>query len=51
MVGDAVCVAIFECYVDCMVRVLVLVINIVDLDVIVFGGGVSKIDVLYEMVL
>ena len=41
--------ATLDIYVDRLARALAVVINIVDPDAIVFGGGVSKIPQLYEM--
>ncbi len=48
--GDAACTATLERYVDRMARALAHVINILDPDVIVLGGGMSNIDRLYATV-
>jgi len=48
--GDAACGATFERYEQRLARALAHVINIVDPDVIVLGGGMSKIDRLYARV-
>ncbi len=48
--GDEVCRETLDRYVDRMARSLAHVINILDPDVIVLGGGMSNIDVLYEAV-
>lgn len=40
--------AAFDAYVDRLGRALAMVVNIIDPDVIVLGGGLSKIDALYE---
>lgn len=45
--GDDAAKAFFECYIDWLARALAGVINIVDPDVIVLGGGLSNIDELY----
>ena len=47
--GDATAEATLEIYVDRLARALAVVMNIVDPDVIVFGGGVSKIAQLYDL--
>jgi fructokinase len=47
--GDAAAQVTLEIYVDRLARALVVVMNIVDPDVIVFGGGVSKISQLYDL--
>ena len=46
--GEAGAVVTLDRYVDRMARALASVINVVDPDVIVLGGGVSKIDRLYR---
>lgn len=46
--GDADAVVTLDRYVDRMARALASVINVVDPDVIVLGGGVSRIDRLYR---
>ena len=48
--GDAASVATIERYADRMARALASIVNLVDPDVIVLGGGVSNIDALYELV-
>ncbi|MGE5337604.1 MAG: ROK family protein [Gemmatimonadota bacterium] len=48
--GDAACRATLERYCDRLARALGAVINILDPDVIVAGGGVSNIDALYREV-
>lgn len=48
--GDPACVATLDRYVDRLARALAHVINIVDPDVVVLGGGMSNIDLLYDAV-
>jgi fructokinase len=48
--GDAACEATLQRYEARLARALALVINILDPDVIVLGGGLSNIDRLYENV-
>jgi fructokinase len=48
--GDAVANAVLGRYEDRMARALASVINVLDPDVIVLGGGLSNIDRLYERV-
>ena len=48
--GDVQALASLQRYVDRMARALATVINIVDPDVIVLGGGVSNCELLYETV-
>lgn len=48
--GDQTAVETLERYVDRMARSLASVINVIDPDVIVLGGGLSNIDILYERV-
>lgn len=48
--GDADALAALERLVDRMARGLAVVVNIVDPDVIVLGGGLSNIDWLYPRV-
>lgn len=48
--GDSSCLAVLELYEDRMARSLAHLINILDPDVIVLGGGMSNIDRLYENV-
>ncbi|TLS77651.1 ROK family protein [Mariprofundus erugo] len=46
--GDAACAQTMARYLDRLARALAGVINILDPDVIVLGGGLSNIDMLYE---
>lgn len=46
--GDAVAQAVWEDYVQLLARALSVVINIIDPDVVVLGGGVSNVDELYR---
>jgi fructokinase len=48
--GDAACVATLERYEERLARALAHVINIVDPDVIVLGGGMSNVERLYARV-
>jgi fructokinase len=48
--GDPVAVQTLECYEDRMARALASVINVLDPDVIVLGGGMSNIERLYDNV-
>ena len=48
--GNAIAKAAFERYVDRLARALATVINLLDPDVIVLGGGVSQVSELYEQV-
>jgi fructokinase len=48
--GDAACVASLQRYVERLARALAHVINIVDPDMIVLGGGMSNIEPLYASV-
>lgn len=48
--GDARSVGILERYADRLARALAVVINLIDPDVIVLGGGVSNITALYALV-
>jgi fructokinase len=48
--GDAIALAALERYVDRMARALAGVINVIDPDVIVLGGGMSNIAALYDAV-
>ena len=48
--GDAACGATLGRYEDRLARALAHVINLLDPDVIVLGGGMSNIDRLYERV-
>lgn len=46
--GDALAAASLARYVERLARALASIINVVDPDVIVFGGGLSRIDALYR---
>ena len=46
--GDVIAIKAFDAYVDRLARALAGVINIVDPQVIVLGGGMSKVDELYQ---
>ena len=48
--GDAECSKAFERYVDRLARGLSHVINIIDPDAVVLGGGMSNVDELYDAV-
>jgi len=48
--GDGECAATIERYAERMARAFAGVINLLDPDVIVLGGGLSKIDELYDLV-
>jgi len=48
--GDAACLQTLERYAQTLAQALAVVINIVDPDVIVLGGGISNIERLYERV-
>jgi len=48
--GEAGALAVLERYAERMARALASVMNLVDPDVIVLGGGLSNIDLLYERV-
>jgi fructokinase len=48
--GDAVAKAVFSDYTDRLARAFASVINLIDPDVIVLGGGMSQVDELYEVV-
>jgi fructokinase len=45
--GDAPAVAAFDAYLDRLARALASVMNLIDPDVIVVGGGVSQVDEIY----
>ena len=45
--GDAVAAAVFDRYATRLARALAVVINIVDPDVVILGGGMSNVDRLY----
>jgi fructokinase len=46
--GDPAARAVFDAYLDCFGRALANLINILDPDVVVLGGGLSKLDALYD---
>lgn len=48
--GDAVAAAVFDRYATRLARALAVVINILDPDVVILGGGMSNVDHLYEEV-
>ena len=48
--GDTACIGSLERYVDRLARALAHVVNIIDPDVIVLGGGMSNVDALYRRV-
>ena len=48
--GDAVCLDLLLAYSDQLARALASVINLVDPDAIVLGGGMSNIDAIYQEV-
>jgi fructokinase len=48
--GDRRCLATLDRYADRMARALASVINVIDPDVIVLGGGLSAIEALYQRV-
>jgi fructokinase len=48
--GDTACYATFERYIDRLARAMASLINLFDPDVIVVGGGLSRIAALYERV-
>lgn len=48
--GDESCRIMLDCYHDQMARALAHLINIIDPDAIVLGGGMSNIDSIYEVV-
>ena len=48
--GEASCVEMMALYFDQMARALAHVINIVDPDAIVLGGGMSNIDAIYQQI-
>jgi len=50
LAGDPACVATVDRYVDRMARSLATVINLLDPEVIVLGGGVSRMQTLYTRV-
>lgn len=48
--GDAIAVRVWRDYVQLLARALAVVINVIDPDVVVLGGGVSNVDELYREV-
>jgi fructokinase len=46
--GDATAIAVYNRYVDRLARALTLLIDILDPDVFVLGGGMSNVDELYD---
>jgi predicted NBD/HSP70 family sugar kinase len=48
--GEPACLRTLECYADRLARGLAMVINILDPDVIVLGGGLSNLRLLYSRV-
>ena len=48
--GDAACAATLERYADRMARSLATLVNVLDPDVVVLGGGMSTLSVLYDAV-
>jgi fructokinase len=48
--GDAACRASLDAYIERLARALATVVNVLDPDVIVLGGGLSNVDELYEQV-
>ena len=48
--GDAVAAAVFDRYATRLARALAVVINVLDPEVVVLGGGMSNVDQLYEEV-
>lgn len=48
--GDAVAAAVFDRYATRLARALAVVINILDPEVVILGGGMSNVDQLYEEV-
>jgi len=48
--GDARAAAVVDRYFDRLARAIAVVINIIDPNVVVLGGGMSNIDVLYERI-
>ncbi|ABZ76090.1 ROK family protein [Shewanella halifaxensis HAW-EB4] len=47
--GDALATAAFERYIDRLARSLAHIINVLDPDIIVLGGGVSNIEAIYPL--
>ncbi len=48
--GDANCLSTLDCYFDQLARSLAVVVNIIDPDCIVLGGGMSNIDEIYRQI-
>ena len=48
--GDALCLETLARYCDRLARSLASIINVLDPNVIVLGGGMSSVDEVYEMV-
>jgi fructokinase len=48
--GEAEALRCLECYADRFARAVATIINVIDPDVVVLGGGLSNIDQLYEAV-
>ncbi len=48
--GDVVCLQTLEIYCERLARALAMVINIIDPDVIVLGGGLGNIEMLYSRI-
>jgi fructokinase len=46
--GESVSVALFDDYLDRLARALAMVVNIIDPDVFVFGGGLSNVPEIYD---
>lgn len=46
--GDTVAQAVWQDYIELLARALAVVINIIDPDVVVLGGGVSNVDEIYR---
>ena len=47
--GDAVAMAALQRYTDRLARAISGVVNIMDPDIIVFGGGLSHLDIIYDV--
>jgi fructokinase len=48
--NEAIAIGVIEIYAERLARALASVINLLDPEVIVLGGGLSNIDLLYELV-
>ena len=46
--GDTIAIDVFNAYLDRLARSLAMVLNIIDPDVVVFGGGLSNVDEIYQ---